>query len=232
MLMLPVTLLSLSIHETAHGFAAQKMGDNTAKMMGRLSLNPLKHLDPLGFFCMLLFGFGWAKPVPVNPRNFDNYKKGIRLVSIAGPLSNFCLMVLAIILYRISVQLFLPEFAGESFIRVGNTMLALVSKRELLETITTLTFALVTIFFYFMAIGNAGLCVFNLLPIPPLDGSKLFVSLLPQKAQIFFIKNERVLSLILFFAIVFGLLGGPLSSLITFIVTGVDKLLLLLPFFG
>lgn len=76
--MLPVTLLSLSVHEMCHGLAAYKMGDNTAKMMGRLSLDPLKHLDPIGFFCMLFFGFGWAKPVPVNPRNFDDYKKGIR----------------------------------------------------------------------------------------------------------------------------------------------------------
>ena len=106
LLMLPVTVLSLSVHEVCHGYAAYKMGDPTAKMMGRLTLDPKKHLDPIGFLCMIFFGFGWAKPVPVNPRNFDNYKKGIRFVSIAGPLSNFTLMFIAILLYRIFVQIF------------------------------------------------------------------------------------------------------------------------------
>ena len=101
LLMLPVTLLSLSVHEMSHGYAAYKMGDNTAKMMGRLSLDPMKHLDPIGFLCMIFFGFGWAKPVPVNPRNFDNYKKGIRLVSIAGPLSNLIVALVALILFNL-----------------------------------------------------------------------------------------------------------------------------------
>jgi Zn-dependent protease len=232
LLMLPVTLLSLSVHEMSHGYAAYKMGDNTAKMMGRLSLDPMKHLDPIGFLCMIFFGFGWAKPVPVNPRNFDNYKKGIRLVSIAGPLSNFVLMFTAILLYRIFVQIFLPELAGHSLIEVGGFLLMLVSRPDVLAEYTSLTVALVTIFFYYFAIGNAGLCIFNLIPIPPLDGSKLFLTLLPQKAQIFFVKNERILSMILLFAVAFGLLGGPLSTFITLIVSLVDKLFLLIPIFG
>lgn len=232
LLMLPVTLLSLSVHEMCHGLAAYKMGDNTAKMMGRLSLDPMKHLDPIGFFCMLFFGFGWAKPVPVNPRNFDDYKKGIRFVSIAGPLSNFCLMFLAILLYRIFVQIFMPQLAGFSIIDVGGFLLALVSHPEMLSEYTSLTCALVSIFFYFFATGNAGLCIFNLIPIPPLDGSKLFLTLLPQKAQIFFVKNERILSMALMFLVAFGLLSGPLSAFITLIVTLVDKLFLLIPFFG
>jgi Zn-dependent protease len=231
LLMLPVTLLSLSVHEMSHGYAAYKMGDNTAKMMGRLSLDPMKHLDPIGFLCMIFFGFGWAKPVPVNPRNFDNYKKGIRLVSIAGPLSNFVLMFTAILLYRIFVQIFMPDFSSFSLIEAGNAWLMLVARPESLAQFTSLTNALISIFFYFFAIGNAGLCIFNLIPIPPLDGSKLFLTLLPQKAQIFFVKNERILSMILLFAVAFGLLGGPLSTFITLIVSLVDKLFLLIPNF-
>ena len=232
LLSLPIILLSLSVHEAAHGFAASKLGDPTAKNLGRITLNPFKHLDPIGFLCMIFFGFGWAKPVPVNPRTFDNYKKGIRLVSIAGPLSNFVLMFTAILLYRIFVQIFLPELAGHSLIEVGGFLLMLVSRPDVLAEYTSLTVALVTIFFYYFAIGNAGLCIFNLIPIPPLDGSKLFLTLLPQKAQIFFVKNERILSMILLFAVAFGLLGGPLSTFITLIVSLVDKLFLLIPIFG
>lgn len=232
LLMLPVSLLSLSIHELCHGYAANKMGDPTAKMMGRLTLDPLKHLDPIGFLFMIFVGYGWARPVPVNPRNFDNYKKGMRIVSLAGPLSNFCLMVLALLLYRIFVQIFLPEIAGFTLIHIGNILLTLIANSAVLTEIMPLPSALVCIFFYFFVIGNAGLCLFNLIPIPPFDGSKLLTTFLPPKGQLFFARNQRTMSLIFIIALFLGLVSGPLSIAISFIVSLVDKLFLLIPFFG
>ena len=88
LLSLPIMMLALAIHETAHGYVAWKCGDNTAYNLGRLTLNPLKHLDPVGFLCLLIFGFGWAKPVPINTRNFRNPKRGMALSALAGPAAN------------------------------------------------------------------------------------------------------------------------------------------------
>ena len=100
LLSLPIIFLSLSLHETAHGFAAWRLGDPTAKAMGRLSLNPMKHLDPLGFACMVLGGFGWARPVPINSRYFKKPRRDIALVGLAGPLSNLLLSLVFLLLLR------------------------------------------------------------------------------------------------------------------------------------
>ena len=100
---LPVMMLSLSVHESAHGFIAHKCGDDTAYNFGRITLNPLKHLDPIGFLCMMLVGFGWAKPVPVNSRNFRNHKRGMILTALAGPASNLILGFLFAIMYKIYI---------------------------------------------------------------------------------------------------------------------------------
>jgi Zn-dependent protease len=139
-----VIVLSLSLHEFAHGFAAYKCGDNTAKMQGRLTLNPLNHIDPIGFICCVFFKFGWARPVPVNPANFRNIKKGSAWVSVAGVLMN---LFLAFVGYGI--------FSILTLIPVYNLFM---------------TFLLY--FFLYMFSINVSLAVFNFLPIYPLDGFK------------------------------------------------------------
>ena len=103
LLSLPIILLALSLHETAHGFVAYKLGDPTARNLGRLTLNPAKHLDPIGFICMLLAGFGWANPVPINSRNFRKPRRDIALTSIAGPLSNLLLAFVFVLVFRFSI---------------------------------------------------------------------------------------------------------------------------------
>ena len=147
---IPVLLFAITIHEYAHGRAALWFGDPTAKQMGRLTLNPLPHIDPFGAICLFLFNFGWAKPVPVNPGYFKNIRKGIILMSLAGPLANFAIALVAGLLIR-----YLP-FPWEIYL-------------------TALLWLIVM---------NTGLGLFNLLPIPPLDGSHVLENLLsPQAAR-------------------------------------------------
>ena len=165
-------LIAIIIHEVAHGYTAYLMGDKTAKTDGRLSLNPLKHIDWIGAVCLVLFHFGWAKPVPVNPYFFKNRRLGIVLVSLAGPLSNFILAILAIIGLCIC----------DIFV------------------LNVLFFQ----FFYTLSAVSLGLGIFNLIPIPPLDGSKIFAQLLPINARIKYLNFERYGWIILFLLIYFG----------------------------
>jgi Zn-dependent protease len=146
-LSLPAVLSALTIHEYAHGYVAYRMGDPTAKIAGRLTLNPIKHIDIFGFIAFLLFRFGWAKPVPINPYNFKDVNKGVLYTSIAGSVSNFCLAFVFGMIRRI-----LP---------VTDILLPLVLIVE------------------FGIMFNLILCIFNLLPIPPLDGSKVLFAILP-----------------------------------------------------
>lgn len=146
---IPVLLFAITIHEYAHGRVALWLGDPTAKNMGRLSLNPLPHIDPFGAICLFLFNFGWAKPVPVNPRYFKDIRKGTIFMALAGPIANLSLALLAGILIR---YFFFPW--------------------EL--------YRLALIYLLFM---NLGLGLFNLLPIPPLDGSHILENLLPPRAS-------------------------------------------------
>ena len=148
---LPVLLLSLTLHEIAHGFAAFKLGDLTAKKDGRLSLNPIRHLDPIGFLLLLMYQFGWAKPVRVNPNNLKNPKKDMAIISLAGPITNIAL----------SVLFFIPWFILQISEILPNLPIYLNS---VLETGLFI---------------NISLAVFNILPVPPLDGSKVLGSLLP-----------------------------------------------------
>ena len=142
-----VLVICLTVHEFSHAWVALKMGDPTAEQNGRLSLNPLVHLDPIGTLMILFVHFGWAKPVPINPNNFRNYKKGIILTSIAGPISNFLMAILGAFLYR-----FVPT-----------NKIGLVNLFQ--------TFVIINIF----------LGLFNLLPFPPLDGSRLITIFIPPK---------------------------------------------------
>lgn len=160
-------IISLSVHEFAHAFAAHKCGDDTAYSFGRMTLNPLKHLDLFGFLSMLFMGFGWAKPVPVNMRGLRKPRRDMALVSLAGPASNFIL-----------------AFLGVGVIR----LLYLVNTES--EFVYNLAFNFFLFFTYF-CILNTGLGLFNLIPIPPLDGSKVLASLLPPKWGYRFIMLER-----------------------------------------
>lgn len=187
-IMIVVILMSLILHECAHGWMALRCGDPTAKYMGRLSLNPLKHLHPIGTLCMLFAGFGWAKPVPVNPRNFQNYRRDDFLVSIAGIVTNLTLFLicslLAVVLnMAIWKTDFLPAIqavygAPDTLVNVfdsGNDGLALYitygMSFEWMQEITNATWLLyVQRFLLMMAQVNLTLALFNLLPIPPLDG--------------------------------------------------------------
>ncbi len=169
-----VVLLALSIHETAHGFAAYKLGDPTAKYDGRLSLNPLKHIDPIGALSLFFFGFGWAKPVMINPNYFKNLKRDTALTALAGPVSNI--------------------------------LLAFVGMLFWVHLVPVLHNAYFTMFIRMFILLNVNLAVFNLLPIPPLDGSKIFLTLLPQKIYYEIMRYERFGFLILIIALYLGVL--------------------------
>ena len=191
LLSLPIILLSLSVHETAHAIAANKLGDPTAKNLGRITLNPIKHLDPIGFLCMLLCGFGWANPVPINTRYFKNPRRDMAISAAAGPLSNVILAFIFALLLKVSYSV-LPGM------------------------ITTQTsFELASILVTFLSIGvslNITLAVFNLLPVPPLDGSRMLYVMLPPKQYFGVMKYERYISL----GIMVLLLIGVLDPIISF----------------
>ncbi len=161
-LSLPPLLLALTVHEYFHGLIAYRMGDPTAKFAGRLTLNPLKHIDIIGFIAFLIFRFGWAKPVPVNPYNFRDYKKGMIYTSIAGPLSNFLLAFIFGIVFRIF-----------KYSSINQVLLPLLLMLQL------------------GLLYNLILCAFNLIPIPPLDGSKVLFHLLPSRYNNFAMFLER-----------------------------------------
>lgn len=165
-------LISLTVHEYCHGYAAYKMGDDTAKNMGRLTLNPIKHIDPYGAICMVLFHVGWAKPVPINARNFKDPKKGFAITAAAGPLSNLILGFFSAFLYLFAFALVKDmTFESKNFLYhiINNTL----------------------IFLYVFHSINIGLGLFNLLPIPPFDGSRLLNVFLPPKTYFEIMKYER-----------------------------------------
>lgn len=179
-------LICITLHELSHGLAAFALGDDTAKRAGRLTLNPLRHLDPVGMLMMLVFRFGWAKPVPVNMYRFGNPKKGMALTALAGPVSNVIITLVFLVLYG---ALYVPLGRG----RVGGYIL------EMLEI---------------TAYMSLGLAVFNLLPLPPLDGSKVLFALLPEDSYRVLMRYERYGGILLLALSATGVLGRPLSSVI------------------
>lgn len=177
-------LIALSVHEYSHGYAAYKMGDDTARNLGRLTLNPIKHIDIIGALCMIFFHVGWAKPVPVNSRNFKNPKRGFAVTALAGPLSNIAVAFITAPIYILLFKLLL-SFDGNSEFSF-----------KLLEN--TLTF--VALFFSI----NIGLGIFNLLPLPPFDGSRIVYAILPEKIYFGIMKYERRIYLAVLLWLVVG----------------------------
>lgn len=177
-------LLCICLHELSHGLVAYKLGDDTARQRGRLTLNPIKHLDLMGLFMMLVFHVGWAKPVPVNPNYFKNPKRGMALVALAGPVMNLFICVLGLLLYG----MLLYPLSGSA---VGEYVLD---------------------FLILMSSMSVGLAVFNLLPLPPLDGSKVLFSFIPDEWYYKLMHYERYGSIIIFILFATGAVNRPVSA--------------------
>ena len=179
-------LICITLHELSHGFVAYKLGDNTAKNMGRLTLNPIKHLDLFGLVMMIVFKFGWAKPVPVDMRNFKNPKRDMSITALAGPLSNIIIGCIFLFVYGI---IYIPcnSTAGTLSEAIINTV-------------------------YVTAYMSFALAVFNILPVPPLDGSKALFSLMSDSSYAKLMKYERYGMIALLALVATGVLGNPLQK--------------------
>ena len=180
-------LTALPFHEFAHAWTANKLGDPTARYQGRLTLNPLRHLDPIGSILMIVCGIGWARPVPINPYNFQNPKVGMAISSLAGPVSNLLLALWLLLGARLMYT-------------------HALSTGQLNETL----------FYFFMntAMMSIGLGVFNLIPIPPLDGSKVLAAVLPDRQYNWLMRYERFGMLIIMALVCFGALSNVLNTAI------------------
>lgn len=197
LLRVAAVFLCLTVHETCHGLAALALGDPTAKSQHRLSLNPLRHIDWFGLLMMFAAGFGWAKPVPVDPRYFKKPKQGMAVTALAGPVSNFLLAAVLIGVSRLIYQ-FAPYSAGWDLL---------------------FTFCL-----YQAAPLSVGLGLFNLLPIPPLDGSKVLAVLLPDRAYLWLMRYERYGILALLALSWLGLTGAWIDGAIMGVYGGLFEL--------
>ncbi|MGB4006528.1 MAG: site-2 protease family protein [Halanaerobiales bacterium] len=197
-LLLPIGLLSISFHEYMHGKVSNMLGDPTPAIMGRLTLNPLAHLDPVGALALILFRIGWARPVPVNPRYYENPRKGLMYVALAGPASNFFLALVFAALLRLSLM---TNFFGFYYLTGGNsTIIYLISKMLYMGVSLNITLAL-----------------FNLLPLPPLDGSKILMGILPARFSRYFYKLEGPLGLIIILVLfTFDIIGKIIYPLASF----------------
>ena len=192
-LSVPAVLLEITVHEFGHAFAAYKLGDDTPLRQGRLSLNPLDHVDPLGIAMLLFAHIGWGKPVQVDPRNYNrniSVEKADAIVSFAGPLMNFITAIIFALIYCAIIK-----FAKISFItsNIGIIIIAIVS---------------------YIVTMNIGLGIFNMIPLPPLDGSKIFLPILPYNAKTWFIEHEQIFYFVFLIIWITGIAGSLISPLI------------------
>lgn len=203
LLSIPGVLIAITFHEYAHAWAAHKLGDDTAKSQGRLSLNPLKHMDPIGIAMLLFLGFGWGRPVEIDSRNFNrniSVRKAEAIVSIAGPLANFILAIVFSAIYGALIKF--------------NALTSMDTRTAL--TIITILQSIISI--------NIGLGVFNLIPLPPLDGSKVLSYFLPYNARDWFENNQQIFYIIFLIIWITGIAGTIISPAITSIYYGLMKL--------
>lgn len=195
-----VIFCTMPIHEYAHALIATKLGDQTPRLAGRLTLNPMAHISPMGAIMMLLCGFGYAKPVGVNPRNFKDTKKGMAITALAGPAANLLM--------------------GFVFI-TGSVFMS-----NLVKIPTIIHYAIYN-FLMFAGVLNVNLAVFNLLPIPPLDGSRILQLLIPAKYYYKFLEYERYVTIVVFILILTGVLSKPLSIISGFFIDLFTKIAML-----
>lgn len=190
---LPAILIAITFHEFAHAFAADRLGDDTPRRQGRLTLNPLAHIDPVGFVLLIVAGFGWGKPVQINPVKFKrniSMNKGEVIVSIAGPLMNFVLAIISTI------------------------FMALVFKFNWFSNVDVKAYWLIILFILELILINVGLGVFNLIPLPPLDGSKIISGILPYNARSWFEKNSQIFYIVFVIIWLTGIAGVIISPAI------------------
>ena len=202
LLTIPGVLIAITFHEFAHAYAADKLGDETPRLQGRLNLNPLSHIDPIGFAFLIVAGFGWGKPVQIDSRNFNgkySISKAEAIVSAAGPLMNFVLAFVFLIIYYL-------------LFNVTNILDALSSGWQLI---------IYQIILYTISI-NIGLGVFNLIPLPPLDGSKILIHFLPYNGKEWFYKNQQIFYIVFLLIWVTGLAGDILNPIFSVVLNGMD----------
>ena len=202
-----VLLTAIPVHEAAHAYVADKLGDPTAKYMGRLTLNPMAHFDLMGSVAMILFGIGWAKPVPINPLKFKDQKKGMAISAAAGPASNVIVAAISLAIAKIIWY--------ASYVTGVNTVIS---------TLYTI--------FRSMCFINISLAIFNLIPIPPFDGSRIFNYFLPDKFYFKIMEYERYIFLALFVVLFTGILDLPISLLSGLVYNAVDKLTIFVDIIG
>lgn len=205
-LTLPAVLIAITFHEYAHAFAADKLGDDTPRRQGRLTLNPLAHLDIVGTVMLVFAGFGWGKPVEIDPRNFNrdvDMSKGEAIVSIAGPLMNFFLAIIFTIIYFVIIK-FATAFA---MTQLGLIILTLIQTTVII---------------------NVGLGVFNLIPLPPLDGSKVLRHFLPYNAKEWFTTHSQIFYIAFIVLWITGIAGTIISPLINVVYSGITYVIALL----
>lgn len=194
-----VMLVAIPFHEAAHAFVSWKLGDSTAKDMGRMTINPMAHFDPMGALCMIVAGVGWAKPVPTQAYRFRNPKVGMALTACAGPAANFLLAFASAILYKIVLYVSLATGANGMLIAAVSQIL------------------------YYMIIMNVSLAVFNLIPVPPFDGSRILLTFLPQKWYFYVMKYEQYIFVGMFLLLMVGVLDRPLGMLNAYTVGVLDR---------
>jgi Zn-dependent protease len=195
-----VMLIAIPFHEAAHALVSWRLGDSTAKDYGRLSLNPIRHFDPLGAICMIAAGIGWAKPVPTDVRRFRNPKRDMALTALAGPAANLLLAYASMLLYKWIETL--------SYLVHGEAALTVLYYCYL--------------FFYYMVALNVALAVFNMLPVPPFDGSRILLAFLPERWYFGIMRYERYLFLAVFALLMLGVFDTPLYVLRTAVWNAMD----------